>query len=575
MELQSDLLLYLDNRRLLLQMRDCSGEFLKQLTVDTISKYPPLRYILEIDVMDLLNDSPGVGKLLLDEPLKFQRNCNKILYACLKLIGHELINDIQEAQVAVILRLKSAPRLLVDFKSRTFTGLVGFQGLLLDVSKPSPFVHHTVWSCPEECDGNEVILPYIPKSPPKCYVCRSTLFENCGLRRCGEQVTGMFKIKQDLLLRKFKIVDDLILKLKLGSVFNITATALKKTIDVWYLEEIVALPAPVTTAIPADISELYNICDGLPWKFIYCLASSIGVNICPLNCFMHLKINLLLSLASVKANIITGSSIIHVLVAGLDTSIVGALMVEGAKLADVSLTLGTSNSAVSTTLVGCSGGVCVMPLPLHTYNQKITSAVLSAIESGEIAHESGRTKLRAAVWVQGMDFKKINLYNVASVFATVCRGDYCEYQDDIVEFLLQRAVEPTEVTREEVQALKDVALYVDIVSGIQVSLESATESLLRNYFLTARKERTRGVSIGSMESLVATCLTSARLCRRTIATIDDAIFAIWLHVSGSPEPRFAPDEYLQTPADVKKLQKIFNQFITWLEEFTGGCNTQI
>ncbi|XP_028166744.1 uncharacterized protein LOC114357358 [Ostrinia furnacalis] len=571
MELQAELLLYLDKRRFLFDMGDRSEEFLKQLTVETVCKCPPLRYILEIDVMDLLNHSPCVGKLLLDEPIKFQRSCNKILYACLKSIGNDLLSDVQVTQVAVNVRLRALPRLLVGLNPRSYPGLVQFQGLLLDISKPMPSVYHTVWSCPEQCDGNEVIVPYIPKTPPKCYICRSVLFENSGLRRCGEQVIATFKVKQELLIRKFKIVDDLIIKLKLGSVFSITATILKKTMDVWSLEEVVALPAPMTSAVPADISELYNICDGIPWKFIYCLASSIGVNVCPLNCFMHLKISLLMSLTSLKANMVTGSSIIHVLAAGLDTSIVGTLMEEGAKLADTSIALGSSNSTVSTALLGSSGGVCFMPLPLHTYNQKLTSAILSAIESGEISHEFGRTKLRTAVWAQGMDFKKISLYNVASVFATVCRGDYGEYQDEIVEFQLQRSVEPIKVTFEEVQAIKDVALYVDLVSGIQVSLDGATESLLRNYFLAARKERTRGVSIGSMESLVATCVTSARLCRRTTATIDDAIFAIWLHVSGSPEPRFAPDEYLQTPADIKKLQKIFNQFIIWLEEFTGNC----
>lgn len=573
MELLSELLLYLDRRRFLFDMKSQCEEFTNKLAADFYPKFPPLRYFFEVDTMDMLNFSPDLGKLLLEEPLQFQRFCNQILYACLKSTGSYCLDYVKTSQVVTILRLKSMPRLLVNLNSHLHEGLACSQGLLLDVSKPSPYVYHTVWTCPEECEGNEIILQYIPKAPPKCYTCKSVLFENSGLRRCGEQVSAVFKIRDQLLPKTIKVIDDLFPKLKLGSTYFITEIILKKAKEVWSLEVILPLPAPTTMANPADIDELFEACHGLPWKFIYCLASSIGVNICPLNCFMHLKINLLLSLTSVKANILTGSSIIHVLVAGFDTSIVGALMEDASRLADVSSVLGTSNTAVSTTLIGSTGGICTMPLPLHCYNQKLTTAIFSAVERGEIVHDSGRTKLRAAVWAQGMDFKKINLYNVGSVFATVCRGDHGEYDDEIAEFLLQHAIDPTETTQEEIQAMRDIAVYIDLISGIEVVLDTATESLLRNYFLAARKEAAR-VSVGSMESLVATCVNSARLCRRTVASIDDAIFAIWLHVSGNPEPRFAPDEYLQTPADVKQLQKIFNNFITWLEEFTGSCYMQ-
>lgn len=210
-----------------------------------------------------------------------------------------------------------------------------------------------------------------------------------------------------------------------------------------------------------------------------------------------------------------------------------------------------------------------MPLPLHIYSQKQTSGVLAAVESSTVTTETAKTKLRSAVWAQGMDFKKIVLDNVASVFGTVCRGDICEYTDQIIDFYLEGALDPEESTAEEIQTLKKLSTYIDLVSGIEVYLEFSTENLLRNYFLAARKERPRAVSVGSIRALVATCMTSARLCRRSVANIDDAVLAIWLHVSGGPEPRFAPEEYLQTPAEVKKLPKILNAFKEWLGSFTG------
>ncbi|KAJ8720061.1 hypothetical protein PYW07_012104 [Mythimna separata] len=246
-------------------------------------------------------------------------------------------------------------------------------------------------------------------------------------------------------------------------------------------------------------------------------------------------------------------------------------MTEAAKLADRSVILGASNSVASTALIGSSGGACVLPLPLHIYHHKQVASILTAIETGDINTGTGLTKLKSAVWAQGMDFKKMILFNVASVFGNVCRGDCGEYYDEILDFVLQQAVDPVGISKEEIQALKDVANYIDLVAGIEVDLDDATENLLRSYFLAARKENTKCVSVGSMSALVAICLTSARLCRRNVANVDDAVFAIWLHVSGSPEPRFAPEEYLQTPADVRKLQKIIYSFKDWLEQFTGSC----
>lgn len=544
--------------------------FLEQLTEKTLCKFPPLRFLLELDIMDLIDVFPELGEVLIREPMKLQKMCNDILFACLQSTNIERRNNIEYAQVAVTLRLKSVPQLFKP-NQHHYKGLVTIDGLLLTFSKPESYVYHSVWSCPEECEGSEVILHYIPKHSQKCNVCKSILFENSGLRRCGERVTATFKIKDQLLPKKFLIIDDFFPKLNLGSRYILHVVVTKKITAVWSLEKVIPLPAPITSPIPKDVEELFKACGGTPWKFIYCLASSIGVNVCPLSCFMHLKINLLLSLTSIKANAITGSSIVHVLVGGFDTRYVGEIMAEAAKLADRSVVLGASNAVVSTALVASSGGICVLPLPLHIYNHKQVSSVLSAIETGEINTGIELTKLKSAVWAQGMDFKKMILFNVASVFGNICRGDCGEYYDEIVNFVLQQAVDPVEITKEEEQALKDVAKYIDLVAGIEVDLNDATESLLQSYFLAARKDSPRSVSVGSMGALVASCLTSARLCRRKVANIDDAVFAIWLHVSGSPEPRFAPEEYLQTPADVRKLQKIINKFKDWLEQFTGTC----
>ncbi|XP_045774229.1 uncharacterized protein LOC123873429 [Maniola jurtina] len=341
-----------------------------------------------------------------------------------------------------------------------------------------------------------------------------------------------------------------------------TATA------VWSLEEACTHPAPPTSPIPPDIKELFAACDKKPWKFIYCLASSIGVQVSPFNSFVNVKINLLLSLVSIKARKLCGSAVLHCLAAGYDTGYVAEIMKQACQLADSNVVLGASNSSIATTLIGASGGICVMPLPLQVYNQKHIHSIVSAIETGEIQHDINKVKLNCAVWAQGMDFKKIVLYDIARVFGTVCRGDYGEYTDELADFILQQAIEPPKTTAVEKQALNDLSVYIDLVGGIRVSIDEDTQNLLSNYFLAARRERNKAVSIGNMESLVTVCAMSARLCRRSVANIDDAVFAIWLHVSGMQEPRFAPEEYLETPNDINKLNNVIKKFEEWLEKFT-------
>ncbi|KOB70796.1 Uncharacterized protein OBRU01_14771 [Operophtera brumata] len=567
MELQCQLLLYLDKRRYLADMKTECEKFLQE-QVNRINKFPPLRFLLKIDVMDLLDTFASVGMYVIQEPLKWQRMCSEILFACLKSTAGEQNQNIRQDQCLALVRLQSLSKLLIPPNKQHYSGLVLFEGILISISNPTSYVHHTVWCCPEECEGSEVVLHYIPKAPPKCYICRSVLFENSGFRRCGEQVIATFKLER--YSKNLSISDDLIPKLTLGLKYSIHAVVLKKLTAVWSLEEIIPLSTPLTCPILKDIEVLYKYCDGLPWKFVYCLAGTIGVNVCPRNCFMHLKISLLISLCSVKARLQTKSEIVHVLAAGCDTGYVGKLMTEASKVADRSIFLGTCNATVSTSLLASSGGVCVLPLPLHAYNQKQTCGVLAAVESGEVTTETSKTKLRSAVWAQGMDFKKIVLYNVASVFGSVCRGDYCEFNEEINDFILERAIDPVESNSQELQELKELASYIDLVAGIKVSLNFTTENLLKKYFLAARKERSSAVAVGSMRALVATCMTSARLCRRSVANIDDAVLAIWLHESGSPEPRLAPEECLQTPANFKKLHNKLNTFKEWLEQFTGS-----
>ncbi|CAH2041638.1 unnamed protein product, partial [Iphiclides podalirius] len=196
--------------------------------------------------------------------------------------------------------------------------------------------------------------------------------------------------------------------------------------------------------------------------------------------------------------------------------------------------------------------------------------VLKTLESGVLASESGEIELKCAVWAHSNDFNKMNVRNLSSIFGSVCRGDYGEYADDLSEFMLQNCTERMIKSRDEKNAVKDLTDYINLVAGLNVSLDRCAENLLKAYFVAARKERLTVAPIGCIGALVIVSLTSARLCRRSIATMEDALFAIWLHVCGSPEPKIAPEEYLQTPACTQKLAENMSHFKNWLEQFTGS-----
>lgn len=569
MDMKCELLIYLDTKEILLDMRQECIKFLDTFTEKTVRQFPPFRYCLEIDVMNLLDKNANIGKMLVEEPMKWREMCTDILFACINTLGENYLDiTVQRAQINIVPRLKCVPLNLVTPNPRDYHGLVCFQGTLIEISKPSNYIMHSVFSCPEECENNEVILKHIPKVLPKCHVCRSVLFENCNLRRCGEKVQGTFLLKENLLCKRFTITDELIANLILGFRYNLIGIVVRN-VFIWSVEPVATLVAPLTMPISADIKKLFNKCNGTPWKFIYCLSSSIGIELCPLNCFMHLKICLLLSLTSVKSHVYTNCRIVHVLAAGLDTGHVCDLMNAAAKLADQTVYLGSTNTSVTTALIASSGGICVLPLPLHAYQQKQLSTLLSAIESKEILVENGRVMLRNAIWAYGMNFKNVNLHNVANIFGSVCRGDYENYNDEITDFKLLQSTQCNNV-KEEKQVFEDIKAYLDAIAGIHVELNDAAETLLRNYFVVARKDQPRGISANTMEALVALSQASARLCRRNVANVQDAIFAIWLQISGIPESQIAPEEYIQIPANVKTLDKNINKFKEWLEMFTGN-----
>ncbi|VVD03400.1 unnamed protein product [Leptidea sinapis] len=567
MEEYMRLLLYMDRKGIVMDMKTVCNEFIEHFTDSTIGKFHPLTYLLEIDVMDLLDQFPEIGFLLINEPLKFNNICNDILFACVQFFESEFIQHIRQAQVRVTLRVKCVPKVMTDKKSR-YESLTTYYGTLIYISKPTSSVLHSVWTCPEECEGNEVILHYIPKVSPKCFVCKSILFENSGLRRCGERVIATFKSNY-MICKNFYVTDDLIKKLNLGSNYAIHIVVLKKTVAVWSLEEISSLHLPKSYSVPTDIREIFTQCKEVPWKFIYCLASSVGIHTSPFGCFMNVKINLIVSLVSVKAHARTGSPIVHFLAAGYDTSYVCELMSLAASLSDRYTVVGVSNTSVTTALTAASGGICLMPLQIQFYTHKHIHTIISALETNSITYEGNSAKLKCAVWAHGRDFKKLSLHNIGSVFGIVSRGDYGENLDEIVDLRLQQAEEAPKITQEEIKALKDIATYIDLVADIRVTLSNVTEKILRSYFLAARRESPNVVPVATMGALAALCMTSAKLCQRNATTTDDAVFAIWLHVCGTPEPRYAPDEYLQTPPSIKKLHKIIDDFKDWLEKFIG------
>ncbi|GBP50321.1 hypothetical protein EVAR_102290_1 [Eumeta japonica] len=251
MEVRCELLVYFEKKGYTVDMRNKCSEFLEDLSEKTIRRFPPLRYICSINVMELLEENPNLGTLLFAEPMEFINMADNILYACLRTYEQNpLLESVRDSQVKIILRLSSVPELFVPTNQHHYNGLVTFKGMLIDITKPVHYAFHTVWSCPEECEDSEVILHYLPECAPKCCVCKSVLFENSALRRCGEEVKAIFTVENDFLSKTLPITDDLILKLRLGNKYFLTGTVVKKKVYLFSVEELQTLAAPLTAPIP-------------------------------------------------------------------------------------------------------------------------------------------------------------------------------------------------------------------------------------------------------------------------------------------------------------------------------------
>ncbi|GBP50320.1 hypothetical protein EVAR_102289_1 [Eumeta japonica] len=276
---------------------------------------------------------------------------------------------------------------------------------------------------------------------------------------------------------------------------------------------------------------------------------------------------LLMSLVSVK-NTSKETNIIHVLVSGIDTGFVGSLICEAAKLAERSVLLGSAyNTSVSATLINSSGGVCVMPFPFDMYSQKQINFIRSAIESNEVATESGVMQLNSSVWAQGTNLKKTSLFNVSNVFGSICRGDYGDYEDEMIDFMLENTIKNS--ISSQINNAYQIKLYLELVIGFNVYLNDKAKEILKGYFVTVRMVNPKILGAGGMITLMSVCASSAKLCRRDVASVDDAIFAVWLHAASTPGMQSVPNEYIEPPRDTKKFHEMMIEFKMWLENFTG------
>ncbi|CAG2058370.1 unnamed protein product [Timema podura] len=308
---------------------------------------PPLRFLIQIDLVTLIAMSDLLGRLLLEEPLVAKQVIQEVVHLSVKALGQ--LPYISGEQVQVTIRLQSFPSVpdVCMGPDTKVTGLARMQGVLVARTAPGKYVVSAVYRCPvatcKNSRGRRSTRLLV--TSPRCRLCGSDLEEVPRARDIGDQVVGFLlphgaltavaKGRHQALMVCF--TDDLTCDLELGVDYSVVGY---NDSDMFHTWRVSRWRSPYTMltqelpllVLPPAIHQLYlgvsECSPQSPWLFVVSLAACIGSDFYPGDTFLHLKLGLLLSLASQGC-----SRPVPVLAVGAETLVASRLMCRAGALA--------------------------------------------------------------------------------------------------------------------------------------------------------------------------------------------------------------------------------------------------
>ncbi|XP_052121545.1 minichromosome maintenance domain-containing protein 2 isoform X2 [Frankliniella occidentalis] len=520
---------------------------------------PPFIFPIPLDVAELAEISCEMGSLVLEKPRLVQELVRDVVHCALTTLCPLPALTLDQVQVALRVSSLPAERSLrtdgTKIPAPTDRRLLLLQGVAVAVTTPTKYTRSAVFRCPVlSCPGAAGVRVWGPKaSRRRCRFCAGDADEAPRGRDVGDQVEALL-VRPDALQAAeaqegrpnlshptlVRFCDDLALPetLQLGQRYDVVvlSSGLAGPAEAWGVRPWVdgALRRVArglrSDPLPGSIQGVWVEASAdteSPWAFAVTLASQVGGDRYPAHTFLHLKLGILLSLASQGLD----HPPVPLLAVGRDPA-GQVLLARGARLADRAVCItsaadltrlpaapalprqqqasrgraGPAGAWLSAgPLVLARGGICFVG-SWDKWNRSSASAITAALESGKAVLEcrdlagaqlpgaGPSVPLQCAVWAYWSPpttSKPSDLLTLRTLLNTLGAPVLAETGSeeeafDICEHLLIKA------RREQMSSVvldSDMKEFLTLVNAQPVALTDEASRLIRDYFVASRRVR--------------------------------------------------------------------------------------
>ncbi|RZF44470.1 hypothetical protein LSTR_LSTR002243 [Laodelphax striatellus] len=548
--------------------------------------FMPLRFTVEVNIADLTEIDVEATHFLRSEPHLFCQLMEKVIH-CAITNALDLEIDLNSIRVTLRIDLPSFPESICTSTSHLLPGLFVMRGILIAMTTVSKYLRSKLYFCPiKECPcggARERVDSECQNSQQRCAVTNFPKNEDVAAQETGDQILGVIVDSEALtskpgLSRGITVHfrDDLAAGLELGGCYHLTVTRHcgMTSLLAWGVKEF--LPEPQTrllsglrlNQLPQSIQRLvHQLSDNCPrssWALFAALSSQLAHQLAPMNCFLHLKAGILLSLASqcVKQQ----QQTCHLLCWGVDGV---PLVSHCARLARRLVTPSPLQPAGGLYRVDEPSGAVWMeagPLLLaasgtcllghwHAYEKHRTSEIFHALENGAVSldtQEYMKTTgsmptgspvhpVQSAIWATcNYKYNSAKVTCRTKIFAQQLRlfgmpfiGS-CESMEEIEDFTVFKLSETIVDSGFNSKANllvseRDLREFLDIISSKTVEISESAQNLLQRYFVDTRRSRPGCLPAAALKIMTALSEAHARVGLRDEVIEDDALFVMALY----------------------------------------------
>ncbi|KAL5277275.1 mei-218 family protein [Megaselia abdita] len=340
-------------------------------------------------------------------------------------------------------------------------------------------------------------------------------------------------------------------------------------------------PADVTL-IPLSVSKVFHHITARysDFAFVFAIAAQTCQDLLPMDCFIHLKIGLLLSLASIEVD--GKRPPISIIAFGKDSSSANLLMTNIGNAArrfvspteDFNTGLFKDNFVKFGPLQLARTGVCYIG-NWSRLKQQLSDKMFKSLETGKLLIEGTTTSmpLQCAVWGYWNAFKHNSkdqhVFNkFFEIFGVpIILEDRAE--EDLIDFLLKQATVGTdELTVDELAIpLDELKMFLDVISRRTVDFTKESSDLLQKYFVASRADRQEALTPQAFSVIKQMSESFAKIsCRHEVMVIDviGAIFMAEDVLNHAFGPGAYPSPKYKTFSLIGEVDEFMNSFQKWL-----------